>query len=161
PGGKAVLARSSDGRGRFEPMTYFSSSKFLFPAPAVVHSSLTPGLPVDLSNQEVVFVFGTGRENTGAPGDRWNNSYPYLAVHSLSDVAAKTGMVFSHPISANSVDDARPINEAVGTRREDKWVLVQHATSGERILIIRDDGLVFTHPVTDTVGRPNGIPPLP
>lgn len=70
---------------------------------------------------------GTGREKTG---DGLNNSYPYVAVHSLSDVAAKTGMVFSHPISASLVNDARPINEAVGARREDKRVLVQHGTSG-------------------------------
>src|SRR5215208_3948303 len=73
---------------------------------------------------------GTGREKTGGPGDGLNNSYPYVAVNSLSDVAAKTGMVFSHPISASLVNDARPINEAVGARREDKRVLVQHGTSG-------------------------------
>src|SRR5215208_2427381 len=33
--------------------------------------------------------------------------------------------------------------------------------AGERILVIRDDGFVFTHPITDTVGPPTDVPPLP
>jgi hypothetical protein len=161
-GGKAVLGRSRDGRGRFDHMTLFSASKFLFPAPVVAHGSLALGLPADLSGQQVAFVFGAGREtNTGPSPDLWNQSYPYLAVHSLSDVGAKTGKVYSHPISARGVGDATQIGEGVGARPNDKWVLVQDASRGRRILVIRDDGLVFTHPVGDSVGTPIGIPPLP
>jgi len=33
--------------------------------------------------------------------------------------------------------------------------------AGERILVIRDDGFVFTHPITDTVGPPTDVSPLP
>ena len=88
----------------------------------------------------MVFVFGTGRPtNTGTSFDLWNESYPYLAIHKLGDVTARTGKVFSHPIGRTSVEDARQIGDAVGARAEDKWVLVQ----GGRILVVTSDGRVF------------------
>jgi hypothetical protein len=157
PGGKAVLARSVDGRGRFDQITFFSSTKFLFPAPAVANGSQFPGLPTDLSAQRVAFVFGTGRENNGAwAPDPWNRSYPYLAVTSLADVAARNGRVYSHPVSDTDVGSARPLRgEAIGARVADKWVVAQD----NRILVIRDDGLVFAHDVGDPLGKPYAIPP--
>ena len=47
PGSKSVLARSLDGLGRFDTITTFSSSRFLFPAPVVAPGSSFPGVPAD------------------------------------------------------------------------------------------------------------------
>lgn len=158
PGGKSVLARSQDERGRFDTMATFSSSKFLFPVPVMAPGSTFPGLPDDLAGEQVAFVFGTGRaSNTGPHPDPWNESFPYLAVHRLADVASKTGKVYSHPISRSGFGEAKPLGDAVGARPEDKWVLVQ----GSRILVVTGDGRVFQHPIeSSSVGRPIGVPPV-
>jgi hypothetical protein len=105
-----------------------------------------------------VFVFGTGREtNTGPTPDRWNASYPYLAVHGLADIASKTGTVFSHPIGRTNFGKAQFFGDSVGARPEDKWVLAQ----GNRVLVVTNNGLVFQHPISSgSVGTPIGIPPI-
>jgi hypothetical protein len=162
PGGKSVLARSQDGLGRFDTMAAFSSTKFLFPVPVIAPGSSFPGIPADLAGEQVVFMFGTGRANNAAPApDPWNESYPYLAVHRLADVASKTGKVFSHPISRSGFGDAVPFGDAVGARPEDKWVLVQSAKDADaRVLVITTDGRVFQHPIgSSSLGLPIGVPP--
>ncbi len=161
-GGKAILASSRNRRGRFDQMTFFSANKFIFPAPVIAQGSVARGLPTDLMGQQVAFIFGAGREtNSGPSPDQWNHSYPYLAVHSLGDVAARSGTVYAHPITSSRIGDAIQIGEAVGSRPEDKWVLLQDASAGRRILVIREDGGVFSHPLGDSVGTPVGVPPAP
>lgn len=165
PGGRLALARSTDDGRNFDEIALFSAEKFQFVAPSVVHRANLPGLPSDLRGRDVVFAFGAGRVSISSamPYPEWGESYPYLAVAALEDVAKKSAHVraydtiFPGSYGGGTVTDATQLAGApVGTNVEDRWVLAQ----GSRIVVVRSDGLVWAHDVgPSAVGPAYHIPP--
>ncbi len=177
PGGRTVLARSSDGGAHFHELALFSSTKFQFVAPSVELGSRVPGLPSDLRADSVVLAFGSGREiNEGSNPSRWNESYPYLAVCSLSRVGEARTEAWAHELFIDEA--AMPFGDVARVWRGEtragfvgaasrlsgiplppyRWLLADR----ERILAVREDGRVWAygvhgpsiHPVTEIAPRP-------
>lgn len=166
PGGKLVLARSTDDGRNFDELAFVSDTKFLFAAPSVISRSAIPHLPDDVRGRNVVVVFGSGRIERRPPEQgihAWGESYAYLAVAPLEEIANRTSTVTAHAVLfgpwSGFVEGPQPLaGAAIGTRREDRWVVAQ----GDRILVIRSDGFVWAHAVGEnTIGSAYPIPPQP
>ena len=150
PGGKLVMARSTDAGASYQSLSTVSVTRFLFGVPVVAPAAAVDGLPSDVSGQ-AVFLFGAGRRNNDQPSGAapFNHSPPFLAVASADSRGVQDGRVFEHELSDTAVMPAIQLRAPiVAAQPQDKWTVVLDG----RILVITSDGRVFSHAINgDTV----------
>lgn len=163
PGGKTILARSTDGGARFFDQVTFSSTKFQFVAPTVLNSG-PAGLPPALVGKPVVMAFGGGRtvidSSTGAMTE-FHKGLPYLAVAPLAEVGKKWSYTLQYPVTwapeGGSVSTGSGFSSgsaAIANREDSKWLF----SNNSQIYTILTNGDVLAQDIGSVVSPTYQIP---